>query len=68
MDRKPALFLEIADAGEGAQVLDALLDRLERESLDIGRVGIGGRRLYDDLFLPETWNRAIDTAVVSKVR
>ncbi|MDE2437074.1 MAG: metalloprotease TldD [Sphingomonadales bacterium] len=30
---------------------------------ETGSFGIGGRRLYDDLFLPETWNRAIDTAL-----
>jgi TldD protein len=30
---------------------------------EVGSFGIGGRRLYDDLFLPETWNRAIDTAL-----
>ena len=29
---------------------------------ETGSFGIGGRRLYDDLFAPETWNRAIDTA------
>jgi TldD protein len=30
---------------------------------ETGTFGIGGRRLYDDLFEPETWNRAIDTAL-----
>jgi len=30
---------------------------------ETGSFGIGGRRLYDDLFEPETWNRAIDTAL-----
>ncbi|MBB3912237.1 metalloprotease TldD [Sphingomonas desiccabilis] len=30
---------------------------------ETGSFGIGGRYLYDDLFLPETWNRAIDTAL-----
>jgi TldD protein len=30
---------------------------------EAGSFGIGGRRLYDDLFLPETWNRAIDHAL-----
>ena len=30
---------------------------------ETGTFGIGGRRLYDDLFQPETWNRAIDTAL-----
>ncbi|MBS0481327.1 MAG: metalloprotease TldD [Proteobacteria bacterium] len=30
---------------------------------ETGSFGIGGRRLYDDLFLPETWNRGIDTAL-----
>ncbi len=30
---------------------------------ETGSFGIGGRRLYDDLFLPETWNRAVDTAL-----
>ncbi|MFC0588769.1 metalloprotease TldD [Novosphingobium aquiterrae] len=30
---------------------------------ETGSFGIGGRRLYDDLFLPETWNRAIDSAL-----
>ena len=30
---------------------------------ETGSFGIGGRRLYDDLFQPETWNRAIDTAL-----
>lgn len=28
-----------------------------------GYHGLGGRRLYDDLFEPETWNRAIDIAL-----
>ncbi len=28
-----------------------------------GSFGIGGRRLYDDLFDPQTWNRAIDSAL-----
>jgi TldD protein len=28
-----------------------------------GSFGIGGRRLYDDLFEPATWNRAIDSAL-----
>ena len=28
-----------------------------------GSFGIGGRRLYDDLFDPATWNRAIDEAL-----
>jgi len=30
---------------------------------ETGNFGIGGRRLYDDLFQPETWNRAIDIAL-----
>ncbi len=30
---------------------------------ETGSFGIGGRRLYDDLFQPETWNRAIDEAL-----
>ncbi|MDE2596744.1 MAG: metalloprotease TldD [Sphingomonadales bacterium] len=30
---------------------------------ETGTFGLGGRRLYDDLFQPETWNRAIDTAL-----
>ncbi len=30
---------------------------------ETGSFGIGGRRLYDDLFEPGTWNRAIDTAL-----
>ncbi|WP_028658350.1 metalloprotease TldD [Novosphingobium sp. B-7] len=30
---------------------------------ETGSFGIGGRRLYDDLFLPETWNRGIDQAL-----
>ncbi len=30
---------------------------------ETGSFGMGGRRLYDDLFQPETWNRAIDTAL-----
>ena len=30
---------------------------------ETGSFGIGGRRLYDDLFAPATWNRAIDTAL-----
>jgi len=30
---------------------------------ETGTFGIGGRRLYDDLFLPETWDRAIDHAL-----
>ncbi|WP_298167901.1 metalloprotease TldD [Novosphingobium sp.] len=30
---------------------------------ETGTFGIGGRRLYDDLFEPETWNRGIDTAL-----
>ncbi|MCA1662625.1 MAG: metalloprotease TldD [Novosphingobium sp.] len=30
---------------------------------ETGSFGIGGRRLYDDLFDPATWNRAIDTAL-----
>ncbi|PKB19202.1 TldD protein [Novosphingobium kunmingense] len=30
---------------------------------ETGSFGIGGRRLYDDLFLPETWNRGIDVAL-----
>jgi TldD protein len=30
---------------------------------ETGSFGLGGRRLYDDLFLPETWNRAIDSAL-----
>ena len=30
---------------------------------ETGTFGIGGRRLYDDLFAPETWNRAIDHAL-----
>ena len=30
---------------------------------ETGSFGIGGRRLYDDLFEPATWNRAIDAAL-----
>ncbi len=30
---------------------------------ETGYHGMGGRYLYDDLFRPETWNRAIDTAL-----
>jgi TldD protein len=30
---------------------------------ETGSFGIGGRRLYDDLFEAETWNRAIDSAL-----
>ncbi len=30
---------------------------------ETGSFGIGGRRLYDDLFAPETWHRAIDEAL-----
>jgi TldD protein len=30
---------------------------------ETGSFGLGGRRLYDDLFTPETWNRAIDSAL-----
>ena len=30
---------------------------------ETGSFGMGGRRLYDDLFQPETWDRAIDTAL-----
>ena len=30
---------------------------------ETGSFGMGGRRLYDDLFQPETWNRAIDSAL-----
>lgn len=30
---------------------------------ETGSFGIGGRRLYDDLFLPATWNRGIDRAL-----
>ena len=30
---------------------------------ETGSFGLGGRRLYDDLFLPETWNRGIDAAL-----
>ena len=30
---------------------------------ETGSFGIGGRRLYNDLFAPETWNRAIDQAL-----
>ena len=30
---------------------------------ETGNFGMGGRWLYDDLFLPENWNRAIDTAL-----
>ena len=30
---------------------------------ETGSFGIGGRYLYDLLFAPETWNRAIDTAL-----
>ena len=30
---------------------------------ETGSFGIGGRRLYDDLFQPETWNQAIDEAL-----
>lgn len=30
---------------------------------ETGSFGMGGRRLYDDLFQPDTWNRAIDTAL-----
>jgi TldD protein len=30
---------------------------------EMGYHGLGGRYLYDDLFKPETWNRAIDRAL-----
>ena len=30
---------------------------------ETGSFGMGGRRLYDDLFDPENWNRAIDEAL-----
>jgi TldD protein len=30
---------------------------------ETGSFGLGGRRLYDDLFDPATWNRAIDEAL-----
>ena len=30
---------------------------------ETGSFGMGGRRLYDDLFDPANWNRAIDTAL-----
>ncbi|MEY4634960.1 MAG: metalloprotease TldD, partial [Acidobacteriota bacterium] len=30
---------------------------------ETGNFGMGGRWLYDDLFKPESWNRAIDTAL-----
>ncbi|WP_395621900.1 metalloprotease TldD [Sphingomonas daechungensis] len=30
---------------------------------ETGHHGLGGRYLYDDLFKPETWNRAIDIAL-----
>jgi TldD protein len=30
---------------------------------EMGYHGLGGRHLYDDLFKPETWNRAIDRAL-----
>jgi TldD protein len=30
---------------------------------ETGNFGLGGRRLYDDLFEPATWNRAIDMAL-----
>jgi len=30
---------------------------------ETGNFGMGGRWLYDDLFQPENWNRAIDTAL-----
>jgi TldD protein len=30
---------------------------------ETGSFGLGGRRLYDDLFEPATWNRAIDSAL-----
>jgi len=30
---------------------------------ETGSFGLGGRYLYDDLFKPETWNRAIDEAL-----
>ncbi|RDE04847.1 metalloprotease TldD [Sphingomonas aracearum] len=30
---------------------------------ETGSFGIGGRYLYDDLFAPETWNRAVDEAL-----
>jgi TldD protein len=30
---------------------------------ETGSFGLGGRRLYDDLFEPATWNRAIDEAL-----
>jgi len=60
-----------ADADGGAPLFDVRpLVRLNvaivvesngrRES---GSFGIGGRRLYDDLFEPATWNRAIDEAL-----
>jgi TldD protein len=30
---------------------------------ETGSYGMGGRKLYDDLFKPESWNRAIDEAL-----
>ena len=33
------------------------------ERRETGYHGLGGRYLYDELFLPETWNRAIDIAL-----
>ncbi|MBL7466224.1 metalloprotease TldD, partial [Escherichia coli] len=30
---------------------------------ETGSFGLGGRTLYDNLFRPETWNRAIDEAL-----
>ena len=33
------------------------------ERRETGYHGLGGRYLYDELFLPETWNRAIDVAL-----
>ena len=32
-----------------------------------GFFGLGGRYLYDDLFLPATWNRAIDEALAQAI-
>ena len=35
----------------------------QRDRRETGSFGIGGRWLYDRLFEPENWNRAIDTAL-----
>ncbi|HEV2746696.1 MAG TPA: metalloprotease TldD [Allosphingosinicella sp.] len=34
---------------------------------ETGYYGLGGRRLYDDIFEPATWNRAVDIALAQAV-